>query len=97
LILLVIAKLGKQSLRIERRDLMALFVASLLNMMLWGVLILYGLTQMTGGRAAVLAFTMPVWAALSDSMFSRKLPSRGLSLALLFGIGGSASVVDLRS
>ncbi|MEL0180504.1 MAG: DMT family transporter [Deltaproteobacteria bacterium] len=71
LILLVIAKLGKQSLRIERRDWMALFVASLLNMMLWGVLILYGLTQMTGGRAAVLAFTMPVWAALSDSLFSR--------------------------
>ena len=35
LILLVIAKLGKQSLRIERRDWMALFVASLLNMMLW--------------------------------------------------------------
>ena len=53
LILLFIAKLGKQSLRIERRDWMALFVASLLNMMLWGVLILYGLTQMTGGRAAV--------------------------------------------
>ena len=88
LILLVIAKLGKQSLRIERRDWMALFVASLLNMMLWGVLILYGLTQMTGGRAAVLAFTMPVWAALSDSMFSRKLPSRRLSLALLIGTGG---------
>ncbi len=67
---------------------MALFVASLLNTMLWGVLILYGLTQMTGGRAAVLAFTMPVWAALSDSMFSRKLPSRRLSLALLIGTGG---------
>ena len=88
LILLVIAKLGKQSLRIERSDWMALYVASLLNMMLWGVLILYGLTQMTGGRAAVLAFTMPVWAALSDSMFSRKLPSRRLSLALLIGTGG---------
>ena len=67
---------------------MALFVVSLLNMMLWGVLILYGLTQMPGGRAAVLAFTMPVWAALSDSMFSRKLPSRRLSLALFIGTGG---------
>ena len=63
-------------------------MASLLNMMLWGVLILYGLTQMTGGRAAVLAFPMPVWAALSDSMFSRKLPSRRLFLALLIGTGG---------
>ena len=88
MILLVIAKLGKQSLRIKRRDWMALFVASLPNMMLWGVLILYGLTQMTGGRAAVLTFTMPVWVALSDSMFSRQLPSRLLSLALLIGTGG---------
>ena len=43
---------------------------------------------MTGGRAAVLAFTMPVWAAFPDSMFSRKLPSRRLSLALLIGTGG---------
>ena len=31
---------------------------------------------------------MPVWAALSDSIFSRKFPSRRLSLALLIGAGG---------
>ena len=57
-------------------------------MVLWGVFVLYGLTQMTGGRAAILAFTMPVWASLSDSLLSRKSPSHNIILALLLGTIG---------
>ena len=57
-------------------------------MVLWGVFGLCGLTQMTGGKAAILAFTMPVWATLSDSLLSRKMPSHTILLALLLGTIG---------
>ena len=43
---------------------------------------------MTGSRAAILAFTMPVWASLFDSLLSRKSPSHNIILALLLGTFG---------
>ena len=87
-ILLGLGLIKKQSLRIERSYWAKLFCGSLFNMVLWGVFVLYGLTQMTGGRAAILAFTMPVWASLSDSLLSRKSPSHNIILALLLGTIG---------
>jgi len=39
------------------------------NMMLWHVLMILGLKMLASGRAAILGYTMPVWAVLSGLIF----------------------------
>jgi drug/metabolite transporter (DMT)-like permease len=39
------------------------------NMMLWHVLMILGLKMLASGRAAILGYTMPVWAVLSGLVF----------------------------
>ena len=58
------ARLAGQSLAIPRRDLGPLLVASFFNTTAWHLCSAYGLLHMASGRAAIIAFTMPLWATL---------------------------------
>ena len=64
-ILLFVFVLNKnKSLSIPIENWRSLLLISFFNVTLWQVLMLYGLSLLGGGRAAVLAYTMPVWATI---------------------------------
>lgn len=61
--LFAIARGAGLSLRIPRRDLKWLIIASLGNITGWHLFSAIGVSLMLPGRASILAFTMPLWAA----------------------------------
>ena len=61
--LFAIAAAARLSLRIPRQDLQPLVIAALGNITGWHLFSAVGVTMMQPGRASILAFTMPLWAA----------------------------------
>ena len=62
--LLLFARLGGQRVRLRRAELPPLLFSALFNVIGWHLFSAYGVSQMEAGRASIIAFTMPVWAAL---------------------------------
>jgi drug/metabolite transporter (DMT)-like permease len=73
--------------RAERRELLRL---TLTNMLVWHVVIILGVQQLSSGRSAILGYTMPIFAALWGwALFGERLGWRqnvGVSAAAL-GVG----------
>ncbi|MBL8832443.1 MAG: DMT family transporter [Rhodospirillales bacterium] len=61
---------------------------SILNVAIWQVTSAYGLQVMSAGRAVLVAFTMPLWAAVFGAIFVREKFTARKSLALLLGLAG---------
>lgn len=70
------------SLRVPREDLAEMLMIVVTNMVLWIVLTTYGVLLLSSGRAAILAYTMPIWAALLGIVLYREHPSRRLWLGV---------------
>ncbi|MCP5153079.1 MAG: DMT family transporter [Ectothiorhodospiraceae bacterium] len=99
--LLAIARAGGQPLAVPRAEWRGLALAAFLNITLWNVLVMYGITMMNSGRASILAYTMPLWAsvigvvALGEHLTRRALLGLALGLvgmALL--LGGNVDVLE---
>lgn len=56
----------------------------------WHLLTAYGLMSIGGGRAAIIAFTMPIWAALLGTWFLGERVDLGRAAALALGLVGLA-------
>jgi len=84
--LALIARVGGVSLRVPREERGELFVLALTNMVLWIVLSIYALKLLSSGRAAILAYTMPVWTALIGIAVYGEHPSKRLWI----GVGAAA-------
>lgn len=86
--LLVLARLTGQSLRVPRRQWIAVAVAGLFNITSWFILIAYAVKLMASGHAAILSFTMPLWAMLLGvTLFGERLTLRRVA-ALGLGLVG---------
>ena len=59
----------------------AILILALPNMLGWHGLSIYGLQQLSSGRAAILGFTMPVWTVLLGVLFYRERLTARLVLA----------------
>ena len=64
LTLLGIAAARGQSLRIPRGDMPTVLAASLAYLTVWNIASTYAAVLLPSGQAAILGFTMPLWAAL---------------------------------
>lgn len=74
-VLWLAARMQNASLAIPRGKVAALVKLSIPNMFLWNVLMIIGVSMLSSGRAAILGYTMPVWAVLSGLLlFGEKLP-----------------------
>ncbi len=63
------------SLRVDH--LLPVFRLTVPNMLIWHTLIVYGVRMLSSGRAAILGYTMPVWAVLAGVIFFREsIPTR---------------------
>ena len=73
------AFIKKESLIVPKGERWLTLKLSLPNMVLWHLGLIYGLTLLNSGRAAIIGYTMPVWTLLASVMlFSEKLSGRAL-------------------
>ncbi|WP_323794786.1 DMT family transporter [Nisaea sp.] len=83
--LFAMAKARGRTLRVPRAEWKGLVIVSLLNMSVWNIAVLYGVDLMESGRAAILAYTMPLWATLTGAWLVKE-PLRTRSI-LALGLG----------
>ena len=69
LTLLTVARLRGLSLHIERQDWPTVLAASLAYLVVWNIASTYAAVMIPSGQAAVLGFTMPLWAAVISTVF----------------------------
>lgn len=100
--LLAIATLSSESTRIPRRWWPRVAVLALLNITCWNWLILFGIQHMAAGRAAILAYTLPIWSVLFSLWLLHEPISPRKLAGLLVGMAGMAvllgeDIVSVRS
>lgn len=82
----LVARMQRAPLAIPQGELMTVVKLSIPNMMLWHALIIYSIRMLSSGRAAILGYTMPIWAVLAGLVFFGERISRAslIGIALAF-------------
>lgn len=91
--LLLVSFLSRQSVGLPWRQIPALLVTAAFAIVGWHLFTGYGLTLMPAGRAAIIAFLMPVIAALLSSWLLGEDLSANKILALAIGMCGLAVLI----
>ena len=86
--LLLIARISGHSIVIPRRHWSHLAVITLINVVGWNVLAIYGILLLSSGRAALLAYTMPIWSTLLSVPILGEALTRQRLIALALGLAG---------
>lgn len=90
--LLLVARLNGDTLRVPRDRWRAHLAASLFNITGWHLGTAFALLSIGGGRASILAFTMPLWATLIGTVLGDRPVGRAW-LGLALGMAGMACLV----
>lgn len=81
--LLSLAKANGLSLAIPKGELKPLLLVAFMNITGWHLCSAYGIVHMEAGRAAIIAYTMPVWASILGCF----ILGERLTVGRLFGLG----------
>jgi len=92
-LLALLALLSGQSLRVDPKLWPRLVLAGVLNVSAWMVLMGLALVWLPASEAALIAYTMPVWAALLAWPFLGERPTVLRSLALVMAFAGLAAIM----
>jgi drug/metabolite transporter (DMT)-like permease len=84
----VIAAVNRLPLRVPSGQWPRLVLLAMLNFTAWNVLVAYAVPKMASGRAAILAYTMPVWAVLFGAWLLRERLTARRVAGLLLGMAG---------
>lgn len=84
----------RQRLAVPRREWPALIAMALVNFTGFQVCVAYAISLMASGSAAVLAFTMPLWAALCGWAVTKERPSLRRFAGLGLGMAGIAVLLS---
>src|ERR1700749_5263675 len=93
LLLAGLAVLRKQSLHVPREIWPRLVVASVLNVTGWMVLMGLALLWLPASEAALIAYTMPVWASLLAWPILGERPTLLRTIALVMAFAGLAAIM----
>jgi drug/metabolite transporter (DMT)-like permease len=91
--LLALVRAGGQSLRVPRAERWPLALVALFNITGWHLCSAYGLTLVHAGRAAIIAYTMPLWTVVFGRLLVGERLTRARLAALGLGLGGMAALV----
>ncbi len=69
LVLWLAARLQGEPVGIPKGKAGTVFILAIPNMMVWHSLVIIGVKLLSSGRAAILGYTMPMWAALAGLLF----------------------------
>ncbi len=91
--LLLIAYFSTGATHPKRSEILPLLVCALFGIVGWHLFTGFGVSMMPAGRASIIAFTMPVWAALLSSPILGE-PMNGYKVAgLALGVAGLAVLI----
>jgi drug/metabolite transporter (DMT)-like permease len=93
LLLAAFALLRRQSLNVDRKMWPRLLLAGVLNVSAWMVLMGLALLWLPASEAALIAYTMPVWASLLAWPILGERPTVLRTLALVMAFAGLASIM----
>ena len=97
-LVLLVAHLRGLSLFVPPRERKPLVAAGLTYLVIWNVASTYAAVLLPSGQAAVLGFTMPIWATILSWLFLRDRPSaRLLAGVVLAGCGVGLLAFTARS
>lgn len=88
--LLIIARVTHGTIRIPVREIGPLILCAMFAFLGWHIFAAYGVSQMPAGRASIIAFTMPVWAAIFGSFLIGEPFTKPKIIGLLLGLAGLA-------
>ena len=89
-VLFAALRAGGQRLVLPTGQWRRLWLLALLNITSWNMLVAFGVGMIPSGRAAILAYTMPVWAVpLSVWLLGERI-TRAKLVGLALGLGGLA-------
>ncbi|MBX3047448.1 MAG: EamA family transporter [Anaerolineales bacterium] len=88
LILFTWSYFKKERIRITRREGLTLLVSGILLWVAGNGLVTFAEQRTESGLAALLVAASPIWAAVVEAVWDRKLPSPLLFISLLIGFGG---------
>ncbi|MGH6815209.1 MAG: DMT family transporter, partial [Hyphomicrobiaceae bacterium] len=91
--LLTIAALMASSIRVPVAEFRPLLTCALFNIVGWHMCSGYGVLLMPAGRAAIIAYTMPVWAALFGKFMLGEPLTRAKLVGLGLGVAGLAVLI----
>jgi drug/metabolite transporter (DMT)-like permease len=93
-VLFAALRAGGQRLVLPHGQWGRLWLLALLNITAWNMLIAFGVALIPSGRAAILAYTMPVWAVpLSIWLLGERI-TRAKLTGLALGLGGLALLLS---
>ena len=75
-----------QGIGLIRREIYPVFRSGFFNIALWQIGMVYGVLYLNSGRAAILGYTMPVWAFLASIIFYRATPTWRGSIGVLLAL-----------
>src|SRR6201995_4907474 len=93
LLLAALAILRRQSLHVPREIWPRLLLAAFLNVTLWMVGMGLAVVYLPASEAALIAYTMPVWASLIAWPVLGERPTLLRTLALVMALAGLASII----
>lgn len=91
--LLLIALISGQRIRPSKAELGPLALCTVFNILGWHILTAYGVSLMAAGRASIIAFTMPVWAALMAAALLGEKITVWKIIGLMLGVAGLAALI----
>ncbi len=91
--LLAIARLSGLDLRVPVRERWQLLLCAVFAISGWHLLTAHGVSLIPAGRAVIIAFTMPLWAALLAAPLLGEALTRRKLLGLGLGLGGMACLI----
>jgi drug/metabolite transporter (DMT)-like permease len=92
--LFALAIIQKQQIRVPAGQWGRLFWLGFFNVTAWNFLAMFGLQLMSSGRAAIIAYTMPIWAALFGIWFGKEPFTSRRLLGIGLGMGGMVLLVS---
>ncbi len=88
------ARLQGASLRVPAGKSLTVVKLAVPNMLVWHAFIILGVKLLSSGRAAILGYTMPVWAVLSGLLFfGERIRGRAL-LGILLAMAGAGLLLS---
>jgi len=85
--LFAIAAWARLPLRVPRGQWSRLLLMAFFNITVWNLCVAYGIGYMASGRAAILAYTMPLWGVLFSAWLLHERITARRALGVVLGMG----------
>lgn len=88
-VLWLVARMQGLSMAIPRQQIKPVIALAIPNMLIWHMFVILGVKMLTSGRAAILGYTMPIWAVLFGLLFFGERVTRLAWLGIGFALAGA--------